>query len=212
MQGPGQIRGKGPGSARDDRAAARTHTYATTRSARILTNGIVNTEADKYRQTRVRDGTVGAGVPVRLIGLVILTLSLILSPLAVEAQQAGRRTALACSIPVRATTSSAATSTDFVRSSVPRGTQRDEIWYSMCDSATAARWCARYRADGTQSRSDPRCGSSGGHGDTRRVVEDSGCRVPRATLVEHPRGLPFHAGGARFSDIIRVVASTSTRR
>jgi hypothetical protein len=90
VQGPGQIRGKGPGSARDDRAAARTHTYATTRSARILTNGIVNTEADKYRQTRVRDGTVGAGVPVRLIGLVILTLSLILSPLAVEAQQAGK--------------------------------------------------------------------------------------------------------------------------
>jgi hypothetical protein len=61
VQGPGQVRGKGPGSARDDRAAARTHTYATTRSARILTNGIVNTEADKYRQTRVRDGTVGAG-------------------------------------------------------------------------------------------------------------------------------------------------------
>ena len=43
------------------RSGSGKHTYATTRSARILTNGIVETGADKYRQTSVRDGTVGAG-------------------------------------------------------------------------------------------------------------------------------------------------------
>ena len=60
VQGPGQVRGKRPEFS-EKRSGSGTHTYATTRSARILTNGIVNTEADKYRQTSVRDGTVGAG-------------------------------------------------------------------------------------------------------------------------------------------------------
>ena len=60
MQGPGQVRGKRPGFS-ERRSGSGKHIYATTRSARILTNGIVDTGADKYRQTSVRDGTVGAG-------------------------------------------------------------------------------------------------------------------------------------------------------
>jgi hypothetical protein len=57
VQGPGQVCTKRPGFS-ERRSSNGKHTYATTRSARILTSGIW---ADKYRQTSVRDGTVGTG-------------------------------------------------------------------------------------------------------------------------------------------------------
>jgi len=60
VQGPGQVRGKRPGFSEKGSGSGK-HTYAIARSSRIVTIGIVDTGADKYRQTSARDGTVGAG-------------------------------------------------------------------------------------------------------------------------------------------------------